>query len=192
MANAKGASLVAAVKWLRRERAAALRALPERLHHYLEKQIQLASWYPEEDLLEVIRAVARTLPAAAAADHYEQMGRFSAREQLSGVYRHLLEGGDQFSLPRRGLVLWQSQHDSGRLAMTMEGPGVARVEIVDFALPSRELCGVLRGYTAEMFAMADLEVLTVAESACRLDGADRCAWRIRWAPEPTGAAAPGH
>jgi len=188
MANAKGASLVGAVKWLRRERKAALRALPERLHHYLEKQIQLASWYPEEDLLGLIRGVAKTLPAAGG-DVYEQMGRFSAREQLAGVYRHLLEGGDEVSLPRRGLVLWQSQHDSGRLGMTMEGPGVARVEIVDFALPSRELCGVLRGYTAEMFAMADLKGLGVEESSCRLDGADRCAWRIRWTPVRPAAPA---
>ncbi len=188
MASAKGASLVGAVKWLRRDRAAGLRALPARLHHYLEKRIQLSAWYPEEDLLELIRAVARTLPASGG-DLYEQMGRFSAREQLSGVYHHLLEGGDQCSLPRRGLVLWQSQHDSGRLGMTIEAPGSARVEVVDYALPSREMCGVLRGYTAEMFAMADLKGLAVEESACRLDGADRCSWRVRWTPAKVEAAA---
>ena len=187
MASAKGASLLGAVKWLRRDRAAALRALPARLHHYLEKRIQVASWYPEEDLLELIRAVARTLPAGGG-DVYEQMGRFSAREQLAGVYRHLLEGGDQFSLPRRGLVLWQSQHDSGRLGMTIEGPGSARIDVVDFALPSRELCGVLRGYTAEMFAMAELKGLDVEKATCRLDGAERCSWRVRWTPVPGGAA----
>jgi hypothetical protein len=186
MASAKGASLVGAIKWLRHNRAAALRALPARHHHYLEKHIQLASWYPEEDLLELIRAVAKTLPAAGG-DIFEQMGRFSAREQLAGVYRHLLEGGDEVTLPRRGLVLWQSQHDSGRLSMTIEAPGSARVEILDFALPSRELCAVLRGYTAEMFVMADLRGLGVEEASCRLDGADRCAWRIRWTPAPTGA-----
>jgi hypothetical protein len=186
MASAKGAALVGAVKWLRHDRAAALRALPARLHHYLEKRIQLASWYPEEDLLELIRAVARTLPASGD-NLYEQMGRFSAREQLSGVYHHLLAGSDQFSLPRRGLVLWQSQHDSGRLSMTIEAPGSARVEVVHFALPSREMCGVLRGYTAEMFAMADLEGIGVEESGCRVDGADRCSWRVRWRPVQNGA-----
>jgi hypothetical protein len=188
MASAKGASLVGAIKWLRRNRAAALRALPARLHHYLEKHIQLASWYPEEDLLELIRAVAKTLPAAAG-DIFEQMGRFSAREQLAGVYRHLLEGGDTSTLPRRGLVLWQSQHDSGRLRMTIDSTPSARIEVIDFALPSKELCAVLRGYTAEMFAMAGIKSLGVEESSCRLDGADRCAWRIRWTPPQAGAAA---
>lgn len=190
MASAKGASLLGAVKWLRRDRAAAQRALPAHLHHYLEKTIQLASWYPESDLLELIRAVARTLPAAGG-DVYEQMGRFSAREQLAGVYRHLLEGGDMTTLPRRGLVLWQSQHDSGRLRMTIEGTASARIEVIDFALPSKEMCAVLRGYTAEMFVMADIKGLGVEESSCRLDGADRCAWRVRWTPAPASAPSVG-
>jgi hypothetical protein len=190
MARAKGASLVGAVKWLRHDREAALRALPARLHGYLDAQVQVASWYPEADLLDLIRAVARILPGSGG-DVYEQMGRFSARDQLAGVYRHLLEGGDQFSLPRRGLVLWQSQHDSGRLGMTIEGPGAARIDVVDYALPSREMCGILRGYTAEMFAMAELKEPSVHKQACRLDGADRCTWRCEWRAEPIAAPARG-
>jgi hypothetical protein len=122
-------------------------------------------------------------------DVYEQMGRFSARDQLAGVYRHLLEGGDEFSLPRRGLVLWQSQHDTGRLSMTIEGPGAARIDVVDYALPSREMCAILLGYTAEMFAMAELKEPSVRKQTCRLDGADRCSWRCSWTPAQAGAPA---
>jgi len=188
MARAKGASLVGAVKWLRHDREAALRALPSRLHPYLDGRIQVASWYPEQDLLELIRALARILPVNGG-DVYEQMGRFSARDQLAGVYRHLLEGGDEFSLPRRGLVLWQSQHDSGRLSMAIEGPGAARIDVVDYALPSREMCGILLGYTAEMFAMAELKEPSVRKQACRLDGADRCSWRCHWTPAQVSAPA---
>lgn len=186
MARAKGASLLGAVRWLRHDREAGLRALPGRLHHYLEEIIQVASWYPEEDLLELIRAIARILPAGGG-DIYEQMGRFSAREQLAGVYRHLLEGGDEFSLPRRGLVLWQSQHDTGRLSMTIEGPGTARIDVVDFALPSREMCGVLLGYTSEMFAMADLKEPSVRKQTCRVDGSERCSWSCTWTAAPASA-----
>ena len=124
MARAKGASLLSAVKWLRGNRDQALAALAPNLHHYLDDRIQVASWYPEQDLIELIRALARILPAGGG-DVYEQMGRFSARDQLAGVYRHLLEGGDVLSLPRRGLVLWQSQHDSGRLAVAMDARGFA-------------------------------------------------------------------
>jgi hypothetical protein len=179
MARAKGASLLGAVKWLRHARAASLAALPARLHHYLDARIQIASWYPEEDLLELIRALARVLPPGEG-DVYEQMGRYSARDQLAGVYRHLLEGGDALSLPRRGLVLWQSQHDSGRLQVTLEGPGAARIDVFDYALPSREMCGVLLGYMAEMFAMAELPDPQVKKTRCRLDGAPHCSWSCHW------------
>jgi hypothetical protein len=190
MARAKGASLVGAVKWLRQSRDAALQALPAHLHHYLDERIQIASWYPEEDLVELVRALARILPAGEG-DRYEQMGRFSARDQLAGVYRHLLEGGDALSLPRRGLVLWQSQHDSGRLSVTLEGAGSARIEVVDYAMPTREMCAILLGYTAEMFVMAELSAPSVRKTACRLDGAERCAWQVSWTPAPAAAAAAG-
>jgi hypothetical protein len=187
MSRAKGASLLGAVKWLRTNRDAALRALPAQLHHYLDDRIQIASWYPEEDLVALVRALARILPAGEG-NLYEQMGRFSAREQLAGVYRHLLEGRDALSIPRRGLVLWQSQHDSGRLSVAIEGPGSARIEVVDYAMPTREMCGILLGYTVEMFVMADLKNPSVRKTACRLDGADRCAWQITWTPAPAAAA----
>jgi len=186
MAKAKGASLIAVVKWLRHERTASQRLLPAHLQHYLDERVLVSSWYPEEDLLELIRALARILPLGGG-DVYEQIGRFGAREQLAGLYRHLLEGGDELSLPRRGLVLWQTQHDSGRLSMAIEGPGAARLEIADYALPSREMCGILLGYTAEMFAMAELKEPSVRKQSCRLDGAGLCSWRCAWTPAQLSA-----
>jgi hypothetical protein len=190
MAKAKGASLLGAVKWLRHAREAAQRALPAHLQHYLDERVQIASWYPEEDLLGLIRALARVLPAGPG-DVYELMGRFSAREQLAGVYRHLLEGGDALSLPRRGLVLWQSQHDSGRLQVTVLGPGRARVDVSDYELPSREMCRILLGYTAEMFTIAELRNPRVEKTSCRLDGAPQCSWLCSWDAQPIVASAAG-
>jgi hypothetical protein len=165
-----------------------LAALPPHLHHYLDERIQIASWYPEEDLMELIRALARVLPVGLGKV-YEQMGRFSARDQLAGVYKHLLEGGDVMSLPRRGLVLWQRQHDSGRLKLVIEEPGSAHIELAGFALPSREMCGIMLGYTAEMFMMADLKAPVVRETACRIDGAASCTWQCSWTTEAVAAAA---
>jgi hypothetical protein len=188
MARAKGASLLSAVKWLRKNREAALATLPPHLRHYLDERIQIATWYPEEDLIELIRALARVLPVGVGRV-YEQMGRLSARDQLTGVYRHLLEGGDRLSLPRRGLVLWQSQHDSGRLKLTMEAAGSARIEIADFALPTREMCQILMGYTAEMFVMAELKDPVIRQTSCRVDGDAICSWTCSWTPEAVVATA---
>lgn len=188
MAKAKGSSLVSVLKWLNQSRDAALKQLPTHLHHYLDERIQVANWYPEEDLVELIRALARSLPSNQGKI-YEQMGRVSAREQFEGVYRHLLEGGDEFSLPRRGLVLWQSQHDSGRLSMKMSGTSTASIEIVGYAVPNHEMCQILLGYTAEMFVMADFKDPSVFKTGCRLEGADRCSWQISWTPAPAKAAA---
>ena len=56
MAKAKGSTFVGVVKYLRREGEAAKKVLPERLHHYLTDRISPATWYPEEDWLELVRA----------------------------------------------------------------------------------------------------------------------------------------
>ena len=59
MGKAKGMTLVGAVKYLRRHRAEACATLPKELQHYLDERIRSAAWYPERDMLELIRATAR-------------------------------------------------------------------------------------------------------------------------------------
>jgi hypothetical protein len=181
MAKAKGSALVEAVRFLRRQREAARQVLPEALHPYLETRIQLAAWYPEEDLLGLIRALAKLLPG----DPREALvaaGQATARQQSEGIYAHLLgPAEDRLSLARRGFALWASQHDSGRLAIAFQGEGVVEVELRDYALPSPEMCLILEGYIDGMLRFAGLGVEGVAKDCCRVGGAATCRWTVRLA-----------
>ena len=67
MARAKGTALIGAVKMLRKRKDEARALLPEALHRYLSVSVLPASWYPEEDLLKLIRALLEIMPASAAA-----------------------------------------------------------------------------------------------------------------------------
>ena len=62
MSKAKGTTLVALVKFLRSQRERALAALPPSLHAYLDERIQASSWYPEADLLSLIRVMVAMIP----------------------------------------------------------------------------------------------------------------------------------
>src|SRR4029453_12144455 len=62
MGRAKGIALLDAVKFLRARRDDAGDVLAPELHKYLDEQIGTSSWYPEEDLVALIRAVAKLLP----------------------------------------------------------------------------------------------------------------------------------
>lgn len=174
MAKVKGTNLIAAVKLLRRHRDAARASLPPALHPYLDARVLPTDWYPEEDLVALLRALAPLL-RDAAADPFELMGRAALRDHLEGVYEHLLKG-DRRSLARRVSALWQTQHDTGRLAMIEQGPGRARWELTGYGHPSREMCGTIRGYVLEALTATGFGDVRITKAACVLDGDARCAW----------------
>jgi hypothetical protein len=184
MAKAKGTTIVGAVKFLRRRREEALRELAATHHHYLDERIFPTSWYPEEDLLALIRAVARLIPLPEAKA-LEEMGRQTAREHLEGVYSHLRGSGDRSPLQigRRAFALWASQHDTGKMSIEGTGRASCRAEIADFGHPSRELCGVVRGYLLESFRLSGAESPRGEQVACRCQGAPSCVIEIEWSED---------
>jgi hypothetical protein len=184
MAKAKGTTLFALVKFLRSQRDAARERLSPDLHHYLEEQIQPALWYPESDLLALIRAMLELLPVSRD-EALAQMGRISAREHLEGIYGHLrvgTSGGlDVVAFARRSYTLWATMHDTGRLTAHVDAKGKATFEIRDYALPSPEMCTILSAYFCETLRMAGAVDPEVHEIECRVDGADSCRWQASWA-----------
>jgi len=172
--NAKGMAVIPAVKYLRQRRAEALAVLPAELHHYLDERIRGSGWYPERDLLELIRATAR-LVSGPIDQVLEIMGESSAREHMA-VYGDLLTS----SSTSRAFALWSTQHDTGQLHMTEEAPNRLRVEITGYDDPSREMCLVSQGYFKGVLIMNGMRDLAVEKICCRIWGDDRCAWRASW------------
>jgi hypothetical protein len=175
VAKAKGSTLIGAVKFLRRRRDEASALLPERLQHYLSERISEAAWYPEEDLLELVRATAKLIPGPAA-ETFALMGRATAQAHQEGVYAHLLEGG---ATPAAGFALWSTMHDTGRLRTTREAPRRLRIDLVDYALPSREMCAIVGAYIEESLRMGGVSA-RVEKLECRVAGAGCCRWRCNW------------
>jgi hypothetical protein len=178
MARVKGAAIVDSVRYLRRHKQEARSLLPPALHHYLSKRVLLASWYPEEDLVPLVRAMAHIQGEPEDA-FFEKAGRLAAYAHAQGVYRHLVDGARD-SLARRAFVLWTSQHDTGSMEMAAELASEVRVVVRDFAAPSREFCGINAGYIAATFEIGGCEQVRVQKESCCVDGDSECAWMVRW------------
>ena len=181
MAKAKGTTLFTLVKFLRSQREAARERLSPDLHHYLEEQIQPALWYPEEDLLALLRVMLELLPLSRQ-EALAQIGRTIAREHLEGVYEHLRvdDPAGLANLARRSYVLWASMHDTGKLAARLEGEAGASFELRDYGLPSPEMCTIMSAYFSETLRMAGAVDVDVRKLECRLDGAPTCRWEASW------------
>lgn len=176
----KGASIVDSVRFLRRHKEEARRNLPPALHHYLAERVLAASWYPEEDLVPLVRAMAHILGEPEQV-FFEKAGKLAALAHSNGIYRHLVRPGESESLARRSLVLWSSQHDTGTMDIQAEAPGRVHVTLRGFAAPSREFCAINAGYVAATFEISGCKDVRVKKLSCCVDGAPECAWQVTWA-----------
>jgi len=178
MAKVKGSALEGAVRFLRSRRTEAVARTPEDLRHYLDERIQLAAWYPEEDLVDLIRVLLDLMPADRDAA-LEAMGRQTARDHLDGAYGHLIEGGDPRNLRIRAASLWSSMHDTGCMEVTDQSPGRVRIELSGYGHPSEELCKISRGYILEVLRLNGIPA-EVTQRGCAVAGDPACAWEFTW------------
>jgi len=181
MGKAKGTAIIYAIKVLRSNKDAARNALPEHLRWYLSERILVSSWYPEEDFLEILRALAKVIPDTGM-DPFEFMGRLSARADLTGVYAHLIRQGDPATTLRRTSITWGLYHDTGKQEVVASGDGYVVTEISGYALPSRESCGTVKGWNAELAVIAGGKNVKATHKECVLDGAKACRFKVTWTP----------
>jgi hypothetical protein len=179
----KGTALLSTVRFLRANAALARPVLPANLHKYLEARILAASWYPEEDQLELTRAVAKIFPDVAGSpgeDIYVHMGRLVARQDLTGPYARFVVPGDMESAVRIVSAAWKQYHDTGSMEARIDGAGRARMELVDYGFPHPEMCRVLLGWYEELFRIKGATEVRLTEVQCRNRGAPSCVWQGTW------------
>ncbi|HTO70570.1 MAG TPA: hypothetical protein VMR31_11970 [Myxococcota bacterium] len=175
MGKTKGSAVIAAVKLLRSRRPEAQELLPAPLLHYLDERIVVAAWYPEEDLLALIRACAGVFPARGESI-FESMGAAGARNHMEGIYADLM--GREPSA--RAHALWRTQHDTGELRVAHAAPTSVTYELSDWTLQAADYCRLLGGYLAEIHRIAGAPDPTFLHPACRASGARSCVWLVRW------------
>jgi hypothetical protein len=173
--KAKGAVLVGPVKYLRKNRDAARPILPPELTHYLDEDIRISSWYPEEDFLCLMEAAA----AVAGGDlrqTMEAMGAAGANEH-AGVYGDLFESMESSSSV---FALWSAQHDTGEIRGVPEGKNSVRVQLLGFQAAAEVHCWLVAGYIRGVLTMRGFDSISVEKRACLFHGGELCEWRASW------------
>lgn len=178
-ARIKGTAVMGAVRFLRSVKERARAVLPEHLHHYLEERILAVGWYPEEDQLAMLRTCLKLIDMPEP-EALRLMGTWLASEQYRSVYGRMGQNPDARSVVTRLTSLWSAQHDTGRHVFIVEGPTRGRIEIADYAYPSRENCAIVGWYSRQFLSLAGWGAGTVKKVKCVLNGDDRCCWRLTW------------
>ena len=175
MAKAKGTVVVDIVKALRKHRAKSVTLLPARLQHYLDERIVIASWYPLEDYIALLRAAGQVLPRDGA-NVFQMMGRAAARSHMEGTYSRLKDKANR----QATFTLLASMYDTGEMKVVDRKPGRAALEYHGFALPTREVCDTFTGYNLERMTLLGFEDPSVHHVSCRANGEQTCRWELEW------------
>jgi hypothetical protein len=176
VAKAKGTVIIGLVKALRTHKEKAAAALPAALQHYLSERIVVASWYPLEDYIALLRACGKVLQGEAGASVYDMMGRTAARDHMNGTYSRLKNTVSR----QAAFTLLTSMYDTGEMKVLERAPGHALLEWVGFALPAREVCETFTGYQSERMGAQGFEDVQVRHVRCRAEGSPSCRWDISW------------
>lgn len=175
VAMAKGTVLIGAVKYLRSRKEDSAKILPDDLQHYLSKRLSPALWYPEEDSLQLIKALVQLMPGDPESV-LEQLGLMRARALGKGIYSHLVKDGGTDSSTR---ALWASMHDTGDLTIVSEKDHVLLFRLSGYANPCHEMCVIVGSYIQETLRMGG-RFAKVTKVDCALSGSEACTWRADW------------
>ena len=175
MPRAKGTVMLGLVKTLRAGSERSRQLLPPNLQHYLEERIVMAAWYPLEDYVALLRVLPKLFPDSPA-DFYVQVGRSSAKEQMSGVYGRLAADTSR----KAAATLLAAMFDTGEMTVAERGAGRAVTDWVGFAEPCRELCAIFTGYQMERMTLQGFDDVAARHVRCRAEGASVCRWELTW------------
>jgi len=180
LARIKGVNVVPVVKYLRTMDAAARSGLDPSLHHYLEGRILVSSWYPESEVHELMRTLAKLMPMPEAKAWFT-LGLRGARTQAEETYRGLFEAKEVVRVVRHVNVLWRSHHDTGELRAAIDGDTRALLELTDYELLTAGWCDLMTGFFVGMVEGAGAQ-----KPRCELLDFDRenrrASWQLSWTP----------
>jgi hypothetical protein len=175
MPRAKGTVMVGLVKTMQEHADKVRPHLAAKHHHYFDERIVLASWYPLEDYLAMLRVLPKLVPNAPP-DFFFQIGRDTARQQMTGIYARLK--GDPSR--KAAATLLGAMFDTGEMKVVEREPGRAVMDWVGFAEPCRELCGMFTGYQLERMVIQGFDDPQARHTRCRAEGGSVCRWELGW------------
>ena len=144
-----------------------------------EVQSALAStWCAFESLVALDRAIAKAT-GLEERDLMRELGRYSARINLSTVYR-AFHRDDLHEFFRNAAMLHRQFQDFGDAVYENLGAGHARISVRNAVCFSPAYCLSEAGYLEQVIATHGGTAVSVTESTCQCASDDRCTFEMRW------------
>jgi hypothetical protein len=137
-----------------------------------------ASWYPFRDVIELDRVIVDRF-GHGEIPFLQELGAYSARQSLSGVYRFLQRSGVHEFFRRSALMHGQYQ-DFGTADYEELGGGAGRMIHRHYTSYSPLYCASAIGFYRHCIRLHGGMNVAVRESACQCRGEESCTFELEW------------
>lgn len=155
-----------------------LAALPEHEQRQLKSAMNVA-WY-EFDLADHLdKAIASTV-GGGDTRIFEEMGRASARDNLTTVHSGFLQPPDPQKFMAKAPLVYAFYYDKGRRTWEATGPNSGVMTTFDAETFSTSDCATVIGWHKEGLSMVGAKNIQIVEDQCRARGGTVCRYRVSW------------
>ncbi len=111
---------------------------------------------------------------------FEDMGRASAKENLTTVHATFLQPRDPQKFMAKAPLIYSFYYDKGRRTWEPTGPTSGVLTTYDSETFSTADCATVIGWHKEALGMLGARNVQVTEEACRARGDQSCRYKISW------------
>ena len=179
----KGGMLKSHLQWLHEHKTAEevsafLASLSEKTRKDLSG-ILTSSWYPFATLIELDRGVAKAFGGSQPDQLIRDMGRYSARINLTTTYR-AFNREDLHEFFRTSAVLHSQFQNFGTAVYERVGPSKGVMRYSKYTSMSPVYCESALGFFEQATLIQGAPMSIVEERTCQCHGAANCEFEISW------------
>lgn len=156
-----------------------LQALPDEDRRIVGGIITNVGWYPFKVAEKLDNTIVSTL-AHGKNEVFEDIGRASAKENLTGVHKDFVESRDPQTFLKQTPLIYRFYYDTGRRTYEPTGPNSGVIITYDAETYSTIDCLTVIGWYKEALEMCGAHNVTIQEENCRARGDNECRYRVSW------------
>ena len=156
-----------------------LEALPEDDAKFMSGIITHGAWYPFDISVRLDDAIVNVLGGGQMAV-FEDIGRASAKENLSTVHGRFLDPRDPMEFLKKTPIIYSFYYDTGRRTFEATGPTSGVLTTFDAETFSKPDCATVIGWHKQGLEMAGARDVQMVEEECRAEGGKVCRYRVSW------------
>ncbi len=184
MPNIRGISLISSVKYITSNYgeggfSRVIDSLEQEDKDVMRSKLNAMNWYPVKTYSAFLAAADRIFGKGDYAMCID-IGRYSAEDTFSGLYKVFLEMGNPHFVIRRGHIAWRTIVDTGELEVEQVGDKFAKVKITGFEGPTKPFCMKITGYFGKVLEMSGAKNVKIQETSCATENCPACEYQMEW------------